>query len=101
LGPSARCFLKNPVPAPSFNSTCPSNIECVSGRKRSDGWCGENPSRAIQGSQILGQGQVLTCPAAQTCAPRVTGGGTKVCWFLFFPYPCHSERIETVDFFCL
>jgi hypothetical protein len=100
LGPSARCFLKNPVPAPSFNSTCPSHNECISGLKRSDGWCGETPSRFLPGSQILGQGQVLSCPASQTCGPRVTRAPDHWCWFLFFPYRCHGEKLQTTDFFC-
>jgi hypothetical protein len=101
MGPTARCFLKNPIPSPSFNATCPTNAECLSGVKRSDGWCGETPLRAVQGNQnVLGQGQVLSCPSGQSCRPRILGGGTQVCWFLFFPYPCKSEKIQTTDFFC-
>jgi hypothetical protein len=100
MGPTARCFLKNPVPAPAFNSICPTNNECVSGLRRSDGWCGETPARAIAGSQIMGQGEVLTCPAGQSCRPRITGGGAKICWALFFPYPCHGEKVQSTDFFC-
>ena len=101
MGPSARCFLKSPVPAPAFNATCPTNTACMSGLKRSDGWCGETPNRLVSGSQsILGQGQVLSCPSGQSCRPRVSGGGTQICWAFIFPYPCHSPKIQTTDFFC-
>jgi PAN domain len=101
MGPSALCFLKNPVPPPTFDATCPNNTACLSGLKRTDGWCGEDPSQHTAGSQsMLGQGVVLACSAGQSCRPKVTGGGTTVCWFLIFPYPCHSPKIQTVDFFC-
>jgi hypothetical protein len=89
LGPSARCFLKNPVPGPSFNATCPTDAECVSGSKRFDGWCGD------------GQGDVLSCPAGLTCRPK-TIMREQVCWiwFLWIPYPCHFEE-QTTDLFCV
>jgi hypothetical protein len=97
-----KCFLKkNPVPTPSFTTNCPSNNECVSGLKRSDGWCGESPRQTFPGSGAYGQGQVLTCPAGQTCGPKISGGGFQVCWALFIPYPCHGEKIQTTDWFCL
>jgi hypothetical protein len=101
-GPAAFCFLKNQVPAPTFDAACPDNIACVSGLKRSDGWCGESPGAPVQGSQsILGQGQVLSCPSGKSCQAKVTGGQPQVCWFLgFIPYPCHAPRIQTTDWFC-
>ncbi len=99
--PSAFCFLKNPVPAPAFDAACPDNTACVSGLKRSDGWCGETPTEHVQGSQsILGQGQVLSCSSGKSCQAKVTGGQTQLCWFLFFPYPCHSPKVQTTDWFC-
>jgi PAN domain len=58
-GPSARCYLKNPVPLPSYSSVCATNYDCISGLKRSDGWCGE-----------LEQGVVLSCPSGLSCRPR-------------------------------
>jgi|ERR1044071_1592449 hypothetical protein len=105
LSPSARCFLKNPVPAPSFNSTCPSNNECKSGLKRADCWCGETELRFVQGSQILGQGEVLTCSQPQSCPSSGCGAillpaKTELCWFFIFPYPCHGKRLQTTEFFC-
>src|SRR5574337_368195 len=67
-GPSARCFLKNPVPSPSTNSTCQSNSDCISGYKQ-PGWCGDKA-----------QGDVLSCPSG-TCNAR----SSKSCsgWFIF------------------
>jgi hypothetical protein len=102
---SAMCCLKSAVPPPSLNSTCTSNSVCVSGAKRSDGWCGESPGATFGPNQILGQGQVLSCPATQTCRARVTQGAEQICWFIFppflvFPYPCHGPDIQSTDWFC-
>lgn len=100
-GPTAFCFLKNAVPAPTFDAACPNNAACVSGVKRADGWCGESPNAPVQGSQsVLGQGQVLTCSSGKSCQAKVSGGQTQVCWFLFFPYPCHAPKVQTTDWFC-
>jgi hypothetical protein len=100
------CFLKNAVPVPSFNTTCPNNTACVSGVKNSNMWCGDDPGRNATGtpanSNVMGQGSVLTCPAPLTCGPKLSNSTkTTVCWFLFIPYPCHENiKIQTTDFFC-
>lgn len=96
-----KCFLKNPVPNPSWQGVCPTNEACTSGLKV-DGktWCGDNPSKTIGGSGVQGQGQVVTCPAGQSCLPERGGGAAQLCWFLFIPYPCRSEYIETIDWYC-
>lgn len=96
------CFLKNAIPPPSFNTTCPTNAACVSGIKRTDGWCGETPAREVAAG-ILGQDAVLTCMAGVTCGPKMMNTSkTTVCWFLFFPYPCHETvKVQTTDFFCV
>ncbi len=95
-GSSAMCFLKNPVPAPSFNSVCKTNTDCLSGLKRSDGWCGESPNRNAQGSQsVLGQGVVLSCASGLTCKPKVSRTCTG--WWIFKS----CSNTQTVDFFCL
>ena len=98
-GPSARCFFKNPVPAPSFNNDCKTHADCVSGPKPSGGagqWCGESPARAVSGNpSILGQDVVLSCPAGRTCGPRVTRSCTG--WWIFRT----CDNIQSVDFFCL
>ncbi|MEI7869372.1 MAG: PAN domain-containing protein [Candidatus Methylumidiphilus sp.] len=91
---SAVCFLKKAIPVPSLNNVCSSNYVCLSGIKRTDGWCGESPNRFVQGSQILGQGQVLTCSSGKSCAPKTS----TVCdgWWIFKT----CSKIQTVDFFC-
>lgn len=97
------CFLKSAIPSPSFNPTCPSNVECVSGIKRTDGWCGEDPNHNIPGSSsIQGQGDVLTCAGGGLCAsvPISTTINTW-CWFFFIPYPCHQQsKLQSFDHFC-
>lgn len=94
--PTAMCFLKNPAPpAVDVGDNC-----CLSGTKRSDGWCGESPARTLTGSNVLGQGQVLQCPAGQGCGPRTIRGSTGVCWWFIIPYPCRGPSIQTVDWFC-
>ena len=67
-GPSARCFLKNPVPQPSTNGTCPTNADCISGYKEPS-WCGDK-----------GQGDVLSCPSG-TCNARSSKSCTG--WWIF------------------
>jgi hypothetical protein len=94
------CYLKSAVVAPSLNSVCTSNAVCLSGIKRSDGWCGETPLQNVGSSGVPGQGQVLSCPAWQSCRPRTIPGKPEVCWFLFFPYPCHGQTSQTTGFFC-
>jgi PAN domain len=94
------CFLKNAVSEPSLNSVCTSNSVCLSGVMRGDGWCGETPARDVGSSGVPGQGQVLSCGPGQTCGPLTIQGPDEVCWFLFFPYPCHGPSIQTTDFFC-
>jgi PAN domain-containing protein len=94
-GPGAVCFLKNPAPAPSFNSVCKTNVDCLSGLKRSDGWCGESPNRNAPGStSVLGQGQVLSCPSGKSCGPKVSQTCTG--WWIFKS----CTKTQTVDFFC-
>lgn len=98
---SAVCFLKSPRPATaSFNSVCTSDTDCLSGLKRSDGWCGDTPLQLAPGFSLQGQGEVLACASGQSCRTRRIGGGTTVCWFLFIPYPCHAPVIESTEFFC-
>jgi len=98
------CFLKKAIPPPSSNATCPSNAACLSGVKRTDGWCGEDPTDNVPGTNnmIPGQGDVLTCAAGVLCAPtQTTTTRNKVCWFLFIPYPCHEQvKLKTFDEFC-
>ena len=95
-GPDAVCFLKNPIPVPSFNSVCKTNYDCLSGVKRSDRWCGESPNRGVQGNQnVLGQGAVLTClPPSSSCGPKVSTTCTG--WWIFK----RCSNTQTVDFFC-
>ena len=97
------CFLKNAVPTPSLNSTCTSNAVCLSGIKRSDGWCGETPNQNVGGSGVQGQGQVLSCPSGLTCKARVPPPRPKpwYCFFLPFLDECQPVKIQTTDFFCL
>jgi hypothetical protein len=100
---SAVCFLKNAVPAPSLNSVCTSNAVCLSGVKRSDGWCGETPSRTVGSSGVLGQGPVLSCPSGLTCKSKVTAPKQKpwYCFFMPFLDVCQPVKIQSTDFFCL
>ena len=81
-GPSARCFLKNPVPAPSFNAVCLTNFDCVSGFRQAS-WCGDKA-----------QGDVLTCATGTRCNPRTS----KSCsgWWIF--RGCTTT--QTTDYFC-
>jgi hypothetical protein len=99
-----KCYLKNPVAAPAFSPACPTNSECVSGRKRSDGWCGEDPSRNVPGSLtvagqpiVTGQGQVLFLPPARglSCKPRVSTTCTG--WWIFKS----CSKTQTIDYFWL
>lgn len=81
---SAVCFLKNPVPAPSWNSVCQTNFDCVSGYKQTN-WCGDKS-----------QGDVLSCPSGTSCNPRVTQT-YETCWIFF---KCRGPKIQTTDYFC-
>lgn len=96
------CFLKNAVPTPSLNSVCTSNSVCLSGIKRSDGWCGETPLRDVGGSGVQGQGEVLSCPSGLTCKSRLPTPKRKPwhCFFLPFLDECQPVKIQTTDFFC-
>lgn len=101
---SPACFLKSAASTPSLNATCQTNADCLSGFKRSDGWCGETPAREVAPG-VLGQDVVLTCAAGTSCRPRVTQGPDQVCWLIIppiiiIPYPCHGPDIQTTDFFC-
>ena len=80
-GPSARCFLKNPVPQPSFNAPCLTNFDCVSGYAMPK-WCGNKL-----------QGDVLACPVG-ACAPK----RTKSCsgWWIFRS----CTTLVSTDYFC-
>ena len=98
------CYLKRVVSAPMFTLACPTNSECVSGLKRSDRWCGENPARNVPGSltvggqpTVMGQGQVLFLPPARglSCKPRVSTTCTG--WWIFK----NCSKTQTVDFFWL
>jgi len=82
-GPSARCFLKNPVPTPSMTGICASNYDCISGLKRTDAWCGDKP-----------QGDVLSCDAGAACLPRTSRSCSG--WWIFR----NCTTIQTTDFFC-
>jgi hypothetical protein len=93
--------LKNPTSAPSVNAVCTANAPppCLSGVKRSDGWCGEGADPA---PGVPAQGIVLSCPSGQTCGPRVTIPKPKpwYCFFLPFLDICHQEKTITADLFC-
>ena len=98
---SARCYLKNPVPPPSLNGVCLTNIDCVSGLKEEDGtWCGESPNRNADGSDVLGQGVVLSCSSGKSCGPRITREPDHWCWFLFVPYRCHGDLSYSLTYYC-
>lgn len=82
-GPSARCYLKhNPVPAPSWNSVCQTNFDCVSGYKQTN-WCGDKA-----------QGDVLSCSTGTSCKPRMS----KSCsgWWIFRS----CTTLSTTEYFC-
>jgi hypothetical protein len=81
-GPSARCYLKNPVPQPSWNNVCQTNFDCVSGYKQAN-WCGDKS-----------QGDVLSCAAGTSCNPKTS----KSCdgWWIFR----NCTTIQTTDYFC-
>ena len=81
---SAVCFLKNSVPAPSWNSVCKTNFDCVSGYKQAN-WCGDKA-----------QGDVLSCPTGTSCNPKVTQT-YETCWIFF---KCRGPKIQTTDYFC-
>ncbi len=99
---SAVCFLKNAVPTPSLNSVCTSNAVCLSGIKRSDGWCGEAPTQNVGGSGVQGQGQVLSCSSGQTCGPKASARRPESWYCFFLPLfdVCKRIKIQTTDFFC-
>lgn len=101
---SAVCFLKNAVPTPEFNSTCPSNAECLSGVKDGRGqWCGES-NKVSHNGIFFAQGDVVSCPAGRTCGPLVTPKRRVPLWCIFvlwIPSVCQSgEEIMTLDHFC-
>jgi hypothetical protein len=101
------CFLKDAVPEASFNPTCPSNNECLSGVKDSRGqWCGENQNlTVVPGVAQSGQGVVVDCHGL-TCSgiqdpPKQKAPWYLCIWALFIPPGCHSEpRTISGDFFC-
>jgi len=91
--PVGSCFLKNAVPTPAFNPTCPSNAACRSGYKRAT-WCGETPAREVAPG-VLGQDVVLACPAATpNCGPIRSQNCEG--WFIFKT----CSPTQTTDFFC-
>ena len=102
LGGAALCFLKSSVPPPTLDADCSSNALCVSGIKRSDGWCGETPLENVGSSGVQGQGQVLSCPSGLTCTNRVTARKPKpwYCFFLPFLDVCHPTQLQSTDLFC-
>jgi hypothetical protein len=82
-GASARCYLKNPVPTPSWTGVCQTNFDCVSGYKQAN-WCGDKS-----------QGDVLNCLTPGTsCNPRTS----KSCsgWWIFRT----CTTLQTTDYFC-
>ena len=81
-GPSARCFLKNPVPTPSWNSVCQTNFDCVSGYKQAN-WCGDKS-----------QGDVLTCQTGTSCNP--TRSTSCSGWWIFRK----CTPLVTTNYFC-
>jgi hypothetical protein len=89
-----RCFLKNPVPAPSEQGVCAGG-NCLSGLKRSDNWCGETSSRTVGGSNVLGQEQVLSCPSGQSCGPKRSTSCSG--WWIFRS----CTTLVSTDYFCL
>jgi len=93
---SAVCYLKNVVPTPQLNSVCTDNSVCLSGVKRSDGWCGETPLRNVGSSGVQGQNIVLSCAAGQSCRSKVTQT-FEPCWIFF---RCRGPNLESTDFFC-
>lgn len=82
-GPSARCFLKNAVPpAPSWNSVCQTNFDCVSGYKQAN-WCGDKS-----------QGDVISCATGTSCNPRTSRSCSG--WWIFRS----CTTLQTTDYFC-
>lgn len=95
------CFLKSSFGSPELNATCTSNDVCVSGIKRSDGWCGERTNTTFGPNAVPGQGEVLSCGPNQSC---VAGNIVTDTWcVIFFPiflvYPCHGTA-QTPELFC-
>ena len=96
------CFLKDAVPAPSFNTTCPSNAECLSGVKDSRGqWCGESPKFTVSGV-LMGQDVVVNCPSGLTCKSILAPATQKpwYCFFLPFLDVCQPVKTQSLDLFC-
>ena len=101
---SAVCFLKNAVPTPEFNPTCPSNTECKSGVKDGRGqWCGESNKVSYSGI-FYNQGDVVSCLAGRKCGPLVTPKKLVPWWcpFVFWiPSVCDSGvETKTLEHFC-
>lgn len=99
---SAVCYLKNAIPNPEFNPTCPSNAECLSGVKiTSRQWCGESPKFSVSGV-LMGQGEVVNCPSGLTCKSLIPPPKPKpwYCFFLPFLDECQPVKIQTLDYYC-
>lgn len=99
---SAVCFLKNAVPVPEFNSTCPSNVECLSGVKvAARQWCGESPKVTVSGV-LMGQGEVVSCGSGLACKSLVPSPTQRPWYCLFLPFldACKQVKIQTLDYYC-
>lgn len=81
-GSSASCFLKNPVPKPSWNDVCQTNFDCVSGYKEAS-WCGDKS-----------QGDVLTCQTGTSCDSRRHTSCTG--WWIFKS----CTTLVTTNYYC-
>ena len=101
LPTSPTCFLKNGVPDPGFNPTCPTNTQCKSGFKApSQQWCGDAPQFTFNGV-TMGQGVVVNCAAGKTCQ-GLPSTWHRPFYCLFFPFlnVCQPPHDVGLDWYC-